>query len=708
MFPSFPYPRHRDVGTPIRRVLAIRLTVIFVVYFFAGKIGLAIPFTSGNVSPVWPPAGIALAAMLVWGFGMWPAVLLGAFLVNFLSPVPHAAAFGIAVGNTSSALLAAWLLRRAGGFQPELPRLHDVFSLVLFGALSTSVAATVGVITLNISGVKPWSGFTQAGLIWWLGDAMGVVVLAPLILTFPRLARLHGERRLEFVGLVSAAVGLSFVVFGNRLGLGPVENVLVILVFPFVIWAAIRFGIAGSAVVSALVASVAIWATATGLGPFVQPNPIRGATLLQVFLAVISISGLALAAVVAERIAAEGALQLVQELALRREEAEHALRRSEQRLSGIVNSAMDAIITIDQSQRVILFNAAAERIFRCKAADAIGRPLDNFIPARFRGAHREHVQTYGETGVTTRSLYSPATLSALRSDGEEFPMEATISQVETEGQKLYTVILRDVTLRRQAEEALVKSEKLASAGRLAATIAHEINNPLAAVTNLLYLARTGDGLPESVRQHLELADNELQRVAHITKQTLGFYRDQSAPAEFDPTELIDNVLALLQARIAERHLAVEKRYRAHPHVLGSAGEIRQVFSNLISNGIEAVQPGGRLRIKVASSRDWRVPGICGVRITLADTGHGIAPKNLARIFEPFFTTKKEAGTGLGLWVCRQIVDKHRGSIRVRSRSTPPCSGTVFSIFLPTAVAPEKQEDLPQPPNCVSSMRARVK
>jgi PAS domain S-box-containing protein len=691
VFPSFTYPRHRNLATPVRVFLFARLTVALAAYFLAGKIGLAIPFTSGNVSPVWPSAGIALAAMLVWGYGMWPAVLAGAFLVNFLSPVPHAASLGIAVGNTASALVAARLVRKTPGFRAPLPRLRDVLALVLLGGLSTTIAATVGVTTLNLTGVKPWTGFTSAWLIWFLGDAMGVIVVAPLILSFPRLARLPFERRLEFTGLAAAASGVAFLVFGHRFGLGDADNVLVFLVFPFVIWAAIRFEVAGSAVVSALVAAVAVWETATGLGPFVQPNPIRGATLLQVFLAVISVSGLALAAVIAERTAAQGALQLVQDLARRRELAEQALRSSEQRLSGIVNSAMDGIITVDRFQRVILFNSAAERIFRCQAADAIGRDLGHFIPPRFREAHRHHVQSFGETGVTTHSMRPPGSLSGIRSDGQEFPIEATISQVDSEGQKLYTIILRDVTLRRQAEEALVKSEKLASAGRLAATIAHEINNPLAAVTNLLYLARAEEHLPEVTRRHLELADTELQRVAHITKQTLGFYRDESAPVRFDPAELLDNVLALLQTRIEARNLAVDRRYRAHLPVLGSQGEIRQVFSNVISNAIDAVQPGARLQIKVASSPDWRSPAHRGVRITVADTGHGIAPENLARIFEPFFTTKKDVGTGLGLWVSRQIVDKHAGSIRVRSRTTPQRSGTVFSIFLPVAAPSENKK-----------------
>ena len=156
MFPSFPYPRQRHLATSVRAVLFTRLTIVLAAYFLAGKIGLAIPFTSGNVSPVWPPAGIALAAILVWGYGMWPAVLAGAFLVNFFSPVPHPASLGIAVGNTGSALVAAWLVRKIPGFRAALSRLQDVLALVLLGGLSTAIAATIGVTTLNLTGVKPW------------------------------------------------------------------------------------------------------------------------------------------------------------------------------------------------------------------------------------------------------------------------------------------------------------------------------------------------------------------------------------------------------------------------------------------------------------------------------------------------------------------------------------------------------------------------
>jgi PAS domain S-box-containing protein len=685
---SFHRPGWLNVANPDRKVVFRHLALVFVAYFVAGRLGLAIPFTSGNVSPVWPPAGIAIAVLLVWGTRMWPAIWLAAFLVNFFTPISHAAALGIAVGNTSSALVANWLLKGTRRFHPSLSRLQSVLAFVLLGTLSTIVAGSIGVSVLNITGVRAWSGFGPAWLIWCLGDAMGVIVVGPLVLCLSQLVWVKKQKLLEFVALVILTPLVSFLVFGQRLGFGLADNVLAFLVFPFVIWAATRFGVAGSAIVSAQIAGVAIWATSVGLGPFVQPDAIRGATLLQVFLAVMSLSGLALAAVVTERKEAEGALHIMQELVRRREQAEQALRSSEQRLSGIVNSAMDAIITIDQSQRIALFNSAAERIFRCTASDAVGSNLDRFIPLRFRGVHSHHIKSFDAIGVTERSMSSPGILYGLRSDGEEFPIEATISQTESEGQKLYTVILRDVTLRRQSEEALMNAEKLSTAGRLAATIAHEINNPLAAITNLIYLVRSEECLTDSARRHLEMADVELRRVAHIAKQTLGFYRDDSSPTRFDPVEVLENILALLANRIKSRHVVVEKEYDLHSEVVGSVGEVRQLFSNIISNAIDAVPTDGHLRIRVSSSLDWRSPVSRGVRITIADNGHGIAQKDRQRIFEPFFTTKKEAGTGLGLWVCRQIVSKHGGSIRVHSRATLDHSGSVFSVFLPITASLE--------------------
>ena len=211
-----------------------------------------------------------------------------------------------------------------------------------------------------------------------------------------------------------------------------------------------------------------------------------------------------------------------------RKQAEEALRQGEERLAAIIGSAMDAFITVDKDQRIIVFNAAAEKIFGCPVVDAIGQTLDRFIPERFREAHHSHVQRFGSNGATSRTMYSPGTLYGRRANGEEFPLEATISQATIGGEKLYTVILRDITQRKQTEAALMRSEKLATVGRLAATVAHEVNNPLEAVANLLYLAEQNPSLDEAAREHLRMAEAEVTRAAHIVKQTLGFSKGGAA------------------------------------------------------------------------------------------------------------------------------------------------------------------------------------
>lgn len=242
----------------------------------------------------------------------------------------------------------------------------------------------------------------------------------------------------------------------------------------------------------------------------------------------------------------------------------------------------------------------------------------------------------------------------------------------------------DIHENKVAEEAMMKSEKLAATGRLAATIAHEINNPLEAVTNLIFLAQNS-GIDQQGRQFLDLASEELQRVAHITKQTLGFYRETAAPARFDVGASIENVLALYERKIESKEIKVLKEIAPRAEVEAIPGEIRQVLSNLISNAIDALDSAGtlHLRVRLVSERPGR-PG--GVRIVVADNGIGIPAEIQAQVFEPFFTTKRDFGTGLGLWVTRQIMRRHGGNIRVRSCSSGPRRGTVFSGFLPATAA----------------------
>lgn len=229
-------------------------------------------------------------------------------------------------------------------------------------------------------------------------------------------------------------------------------------------------------------------------------------------------------------------------------------------------------------------------------------------------------------------------------------------------------------------EALRRSEKLAAAGRMAATIAHEINNPLEAIVNLCYLLKQERLSPEG-REYLDTMGKELSRVSHIAKQTLEFYRVGATAGHVDLTLIAGEATHRFARQAEAQNCAIEVQRRAPAVVYGSSGELRQLFANLIANALEA---GARtIRIRMAHSRDWAQPSRRGLRILIADDGAGIPATVAAKMFEPFFTTKQEKGTGLGLWVSRGIVQKHEGSISMRSSTVPGHSGTVFSIFLPT-------------------------
>jgi PAS domain S-box-containing protein len=272
----------------------------------------------------------------------------------------------------------------------------------------------------------------------------------------------------------------------------------------------------------------------------------------------------------------------------------------------------------------------------------------------------------------------------MRKDGTTLDISVSVSPVYDSDGKIVgaATIARDITERKAVEESLRKTEKLAATGRLAASIAHEINNPLESITNLLYLLRNNLSLDERAGRHLALAEQELDRVAHIVKQTLVYYRDTSSITEVDIGNTLDSVLAIYARKLQASSVLVDKRYQATQAVHGFPGEIRQVFSNLIANAIDAMPQGGQLTVVTKNSHDFKNGNAPGVRILIADTGYGIRADQRQQLFEAFFTTKTNVGTGLGLWLSKNIVEKHGGSIKVRSTTREHKSGTVFRVFLP--------------------------
>jgi len=274
----------------------------------------------------------------------------------------------------------------------------------------------------------------------------------------------------------------------------------------------------------------------------------------------------------------------------------------------------------------------------------------------------------------------PYQTERMRKDGTRWPALLSISPLLNRRGEIVgaSAIAHDISAEKKSEEALRQREKLATAGRLAASIAHEINNPLEAVVNLLYLARADSS---HANEHLAMAEQEVGRVARLAQQTLGFVRDSNAPGSLDPAAIMDEVLQLYSHKLLARRIRVERRYRDGGTIHANSGQLRQLFSNLIVNATDAMPKEGCLRVRVAPSHDWG-DGREGIRITVADNGSGIPSENLPRVFEPFYTTKRETGTGLGLWISGGIVREHGGTINIRSRVEGRGKGTVFSIFFP--------------------------
>ncbi len=291
----------------------------------------------------------------------------------------------------------------------------------------------------------------------------------------------------------------------------------------------------------------------------------------------------------------------------------------------------------------------------------------------------------------TAALNEALLISAVRQHELTDAAEAINTELQTEikerihatdlARGLNRKLEAEIKERIQAEDALIRVEKLAAVGRMAASMAHEINNPLEAVMNSIFLVRSLPELSETARRYLDVADEELRRVSHMTRQTLGFYRESTVPAATSVPALLDSVVDLLQAKINNMHAHVDKRCAPGLQVMGVFGELRQIVSNLLANSLDAVEKHGTVKLR-ASVAPCRENGQRCIRITVADSGKGIDPTALKQIFEPFFTTKGVYGTGLGLWVSKQLVEKHDGSIHVRSSTEGSHRGTTVSLVLP--------------------------
>jgi PAS domain S-box-containing protein len=356
-----------------------------------------------------------------------------------------------------------------------------------------------------------------------------------------------------------------------------------------------------------------------------------------------------------------------------RKRAEEALRESESRFRAFFETAAAGTAELDVDGHFLHVNQRFCQITGYSEEELLALTPEELTHPEDRALDGEKLELFlrGDLPIyETEKRY-------VRKDGSIIWVQLTATMIRNdEGKPLrFAGILQDITERKRAAEVLLRNEKLATLGRMAATISHEINNPLDAVMNLQFLAKAAEGLPESARHFLEMADAELKRVAHITRQSLGFYRESTVPTLTSIGAVLDSAIDLQKSTIKAKHANIDRQWREDVRIIAVAGELRQVFSNLISNSLDAIDERGMIKLRISAHNDH-------VRITVADNGKGIPPSTRQHIFEPFFTTKEKVGTGLGLWVSQQIIEKHGGTIWVRSSTNCARRGTTFSVFLP--------------------------
>jgi diguanylate cyclase (GGDEF)-like protein/PAS domain S-box-containing protein len=421
------------------RVISVILTLV--AYFLVGKASLKFASIHPSVSPVWLPTGIALAALLLLGYRIWPGILLGAFLVNLTTAGSIATSCGIAVGNALEGITGAYLVNRFARGCKAFYRIQDIFTFVfLAGVISTAVSATFGVTSLCLGGFAGWPSYGSIWLTWWLGDGLSSLVAAPLLVLWSRSTSFRWTRAhiVEATVLFPLLVVTGQAVFGGLFTFRERNYPLEFLCIPLLIWAAFRFGGRGATLAIFILYPIAIRGTLHGFGPFAFGSRNESVLLLDLFIATLAVMGLVLAA------------------------ATMGLTRAAERFGRVVESAPNAIVAVDREGKIVLMNRQAEKIFGYQRKEIVGRSVEVLVPERFRAGHPEH-RLWFSTKPIARPMGAGRDLYAVRKDGTEFPVEIGLNPIETEQTTLVLCAIVDITERKRSEEAI---QRLASSDPL--------------------------------------------------------------------------------------------------------------------------------------------------------------------------------------------------------------------------------------------------
>jgi PAS domain S-box-containing protein len=667
--------------------------LLALVYYGTARLGLQYASIGQSISLVWPPTGIAFAALTLLGYRYWPGIALGAFLANAATPVPLPAATGIALGNTLEALVAAYLLRRVTGPRPQLDNLQHVRTFVLVAApLGALCSAMIGSLSLWVTQALPSAGLPEALAVWWTGDLLGALVVAPVFFTWavPAQAQDNTRRLLEVFVLCLGTIAAA------ELGLGRFVDVAVLrevnypyLLFPFVIWAALRFGARGASLMTLTVAAVAVVHTVRGGGPFVSASAMR--TLFEVtsYLLVVAVTGLVLAAAVRWE----------------RHQATQALAKSQAQLRRALDAARmgvwfwsveDDTLTWDENLRQLYGLAPQDRVSTREEFLQRVHPDDRAFVSE---AIRQVLQEGGDLDYEFRVVLPDSRVRWIADQGEV--------RRDEQGRPVYLAgVCTDVTERRMAEERLRQAHRMESVGRLAGGVAHETNNQMSVVLGAADFILTRADVPEAVRVDVEFIRKAAERTAVVTGQLLAFSRRQILkPEMLDLSALVKGWEPVLQRIMGEDSAVTLSLSSDLGLVRADPGQLEQVLLNLALNARDAMPRGGEISIETFRAElggpyarlkpDATVRPGEYVVLAVSDTGHGMNKDTLSHIFEPFFTTKGIGrGTGLGLSTVYGIVKQSEGYVWAYSE---PGQGTTFKIYLPVrrgSVTATRQDSAP--------------
>ena len=689
-------PRSRETrNAAARRAIPILATAA--VYFAAAKLGLSLAFVAEQVTVVWPPSGLALAALLAFGRGLWPGVTLGALLANATTDAPLAIAASIAVGNTLEAVAGAWLLERFG-FRATLDRLRDVILLFAAAGASTAISASIGVSSLCAGGVEPWGRFATLWWVWWLGDAVGDLIVAPLLLVWSAALRAGTvRRRAETALLLAATVLVCLIIFAGRPFIQLRGYPLHYTIFPFVVWAAFRTGQLGTSALVFLASAFAIAGTVNSVGPLAMETVHESLIMVQLFMRVVAATALLLGAAIGERDASEQArAKQLTDLEVTADRLRLALEAARMGVWdwNIVSGAVQWTENLEQIHGMERgsFSGTIEG-FRTIVDDGDRERVDAAIQRALEGSSGYEVEF--------RSTFPDGSVHWLATTGKVFhdPAGRPVRMLGT---------AIDVTERHRLEDTLrVRAEQLAQADRrkdeFLAMLAHELRNPLAPLSASLQLLARGTGdrdrfLAMADRQvkHLVRLVDDLLDVSRLTHGKITLRREPVMVAD-----VVSHALELSQSLIDARGHALRVALpREALRVEGDAARLAQILSNLLSNAASYTPAGGSISLQVD-----RVGGEVVLRVS--DSGVGLSSELLPQVFDPFVQGdpslhRPGGGLGIGLTLVRVLAELHGG--RVEARSAGPGEGSQFAVWLPllsseephaAEAAPASREDAPK-------------